>query len=249
VDREDTEGRPSAPAFYALRPGGWRDYVTLLHPPYTVWHLSYVAIGACLAPAVDGLWLAYSVAAFFLGVGLTAHALDELNGRPLRTGIPDAVLWGVAVAALGGAVGLGIYGATQVSWWLLAFIAFGGFIVLAYNLELAGGRFHSLFWFALAWGAFPALTGYFAQTGTIRIPAVLAAGACFLLSVAQRRLSTPVRTLRRRIALVEGRMVTTDGRELPLDEGALRAAPEAALRAIALALALLSGGLVAARLL
>jgi hypothetical protein len=37
------------PAFYALARGGWRDYVTLLHPPYTLWHLSYVAIGAAIA--------------------------------------------------------------------------------------------------------------------------------------------------------------------------------------------------------
>ena len=42
-------------AFYALEPGGWRDYVTLLHPPYTLWHLSYVAIGArARARHVDG---------------------------------------------------------------------------------------------------------------------------------------------------------------------------------------------------
>ena len=34
------------PAFYALAPGGWRDWWTLLHPPYTLWHLSYVALGA-----------------------------------------------------------------------------------------------------------------------------------------------------------------------------------------------------------
>src|SRR5262249_47824763 len=40
------------PAFYALRPGGWRDLVTVLHPPYTAWHLSYVALGAAAAPAV-----------------------------------------------------------------------------------------------------------------------------------------------------------------------------------------------------
>ena len=229
--------------------GGWRDYVTLLHPPYTVWHLSYVAIGAATAPTLNGRWLGLSVIGFFLGVGITAHALDELNGRPLRTAIPDVLLWAVAGTALAGAIGLGLYGATQVSWWLFAFIAFGGFIVVAYNLELAGGRFHSLFWFAFAWGAFPALAGYFAQTGTIRLPAVLVAAACFLLSVAQRRLSTPVRYLRRRVATVEGRMVTNDGREILLDDSALRAAPEAALRTIALGLALLAGGLVAARLL
>ena len=42
--------RLERPAFYALRPGGWRDLITLLHPPYTAWHLSYVAFGAAAAP-------------------------------------------------------------------------------------------------------------------------------------------------------------------------------------------------------
>ena len=41
--------RLERPAFYALRGGGWRDLVTLLHPPYTAWHLSYVALGAAAA--------------------------------------------------------------------------------------------------------------------------------------------------------------------------------------------------------
>ena len=46
----------SRPAFYALAPGGWRDYVTLLHPPYTLWHLSYVAIGAALLAGSATWW-------------------------------------------------------------------------------------------------------------------------------------------------------------------------------------------------
>jgi hypothetical protein len=241
------ERRP-APAFYALRPGGWRDYVTLLHPPYTAWHLSYVVIGACVAPVVDGVALGASVLAFFLGVGLTAHALDEVNGRPLRTSIPGAVLWGIAAVGLVGAVVLGIAGAERVSWWLLVFVAFGAFIVLAYNLELFGGRLHTLFWFAFAWGAFPALTGYFAQAGTIRVEAVLVAAACFLLSVAQRRLSSPVRRLRRDVVAVEGEMVLADGREVPVSDLTIRSAPEAALRTIAVAMALLAAGLAVARL-
>ncbi|MFB3739399.1 MAG: hypothetical protein ACE14W_10620, partial [Candidatus Velamenicoccus archaeovorus] len=75
--------RAERPAFYALRSGGWRDYWTLLHPPYTLWHLSYVVIGACLTDVVDLRWLGETVLAFFLAVGLGAHALDELRGRPL----------------------------------------------------------------------------------------------------------------------------------------------------------------------
>jgi hypothetical protein len=237
------------PAFYALEQGGWRDYLTLLHPPYTVWHLSYVALGAGVAPVLNGARLGASVLAFFLGVGLTAHALDELHGRPLQTQISDRVLWGIALVGLAGALGLGVLGSAKVSWWLLAFVAFGGFIVLAYNLELFEGLFHSDMWFAVSWGAFPALTAYFAQAAKIRVEAGLIALACLFLSAAQRRLSTPVRRLRRSVQALEGRMILRDGTEVPVDEAMLRATPEAALRILSVAMPLLAGGLVAARLL
>jgi hypothetical protein len=240
--------QPGRPAFYALRSGGWRDWWTLLHPPYTAWHLSYVVFGAAVAPVLDGGRLGATVMAFFLGVGLTAHALDELRGRPLRTRIPSGVLWGVAVVALALAMALGVIGAAKVTWWLLAPVGFGAFIVLAYNLELFGGRFHGDWWFAAAWGAFPAITAYLAQTGTLRIEAVLVAGACLFLSVAQRALSTPVRRLRRRTAAVAGQIVLDDGTVEPVDERTLRAAPELALRAMAAALSLMAVGLVVARL-
>src|SRR5580698_9511744 len=96
------------PAFYALRPGGWRDLVTLLHPPYTAWNLANVAIGAALAPQFDGGRLAAVLGAFLLGVGVCAHTLDELNGRPLRTRISDGALKGLAGASLAGAVAIGV---------------------------------------------------------------------------------------------------------------------------------------------
>ena len=194
------------PAFYALQPGGWRDYVTLLHPPYTAWHLSYVAIGAAAAPRLNGGRLGASAAAFFFAVGLAAHALDELNGRPLRTRISDRALRVIAGSSLVLAVSLGVAGALSVTLWLFAFVGFGVFIVLAYNLEMFGGVFHSDLWFAVSWGAFPALTGYFAQAETIRWPVLFVAFACLLLSLAQRRLSTPVRRLRRSVTSLEGRM-------------------------------------------
>src|SRR3954451_2098259 len=193
----EAPNRLDRPAFYALRPGGWRDLLTLLHPPYTAWHLSYVALGAVAAPELHGDRLAATLLAFFLGVGICAHALDELNGRPLGTRLSDGVLVGLAAVALAGAVAIGIAGAASVSLGLQPFIAAGAFIAVAYNLELFGGRFHSGFWFAAAWGAFPALTAYWINALDIRLQGLLVAAACFLLSVAQRRLSTPVRELRR----------------------------------------------------
>src|SRR4029079_9306982 len=84
------------PAFYALSPGSWRDYVTLLHPPYTAWHLSYVVIGGALAPHWYPGRLGAALGAVLLAVGMGAHALDELNGRPLSTQIPSTVLGALA---------------------------------------------------------------------------------------------------------------------------------------------------------
>jgi hypothetical protein len=240
--------RLERPAFYALRPGGWRDLITLLHPPYTAWHLSYVAIGAAAAPQLHADRLAAALGAFFLGVGVCAHALDELNGRPLGTRLSDRTLVGLAVVALAGAVAIGIAGVAAVSLGLLPFVVAGTFFVTAYNLELLGGRFHTDFWFAAAWGAFPALTGYWINALQLHAQGLLVAAACFVLSVAQRRLSTPARELRRRTASVSGRQQLADGTVIELDAARLAAPLDGALRACALALVLLAVGLVIARL-
>jgi hypothetical protein len=236
------------PAFYALAPGRWRDWWTLLHPPYTLWHLSYVAIGAATAAEVDHYRLGMSLLGFFLGVGLAAHALDELRGRPLGTSISDRMLQGLAIVSLAGATAVGVVGIVQVSAWLAAFIAAGAFLVVAYNLELLGGTFHSDLWFAVAWGGFPALTGAFAQDGRLEASAVLIAGACVAISAAQRVLSTPVRRLRRRVVTVEGTMTLRDGTTEPIGAEAIRTAPEAALKLLALAMPLLATALVLSRL-
>ncbi len=189
------------PAFYALRRGGWRDYVTLLHPPYTLWHLSYVALGAALAPHFHLNRLLWALAAFFLAMGIAAHALDELKGRPLRTAIPGPTLIGLAAVSLAGAMAIGIGAAYAWGYGLLVFIAIGAVAVPAYNLEIA---LHTNFGFALLWGALPALTGYFVEAQTLRLEAVAAALFAFATSLAQRTLSTPVRRARREDSTTEG---------------------------------------------
>ena len=239
-----TEARP---AFYALRPGGWRDYVTLLHVPYTLWHLSYVALGAALVRRMDWPLLGWTALAFALALGIGAHALDELQGRPLRTRIPNAVLVALAVASIGGACAIGIAVAASRTWWLLAFIALGAFVVVAYNLEAFSGAFHSKWWFAAAWGAFPVLTAYFASARTLRAEAVAAAAFAFATSWVQWRLSTQVRLVRRRVTHVEGRVDLADGSTLPVDAALLARAPELALEGMAAAMVLLAVAVLLAR--
>ncbi len=241
------EGRAARPAFYALATGRWRDYLTLLHPPYTLWHLSYVVLGAALSPTLRYDRLAATLLAFFLAVGIAAHALDELRGRPLRTGIPDAALWVLAAAGLAGAIGLGVAGAVLVSPWLLPFVAFGAVIAPAYNLELSRGRFHSDLWFALAWGAFPFLTAYWASAERLEPAAAFGAVAVFALSLAQRTLSRRVRTLRRRVAGLEGRLTYADGTAEEVDRAWALAADERALMLLAAAVTALAIAALAAR--
>jgi hypothetical protein len=239
-----------APAYYTAVGRGWRrDVWALLHPPYTAWHLSYVVIGASLAPRLSAFRLAATLAAFFLAVGISAHALDELNGRPLRTVIPSWVLRAAGAVGLAGAIVIGLAGLPIIGWALLPFIALGVLFVFAYNLELLGGRMHGDFWFALSWGAFPLLTAYFAQAGSISLGALAAAAGAFALSYGQRALSTPARALRRRTRSVSGTVTRTDGTEFALDEAALLRPLEKALRAFSWGVVALAAGLLAPRLL
>jgi hypothetical protein len=242
-----TETR-ARPAFYALAPGGWRDYVTLLHPPYTAWHLSYVVIGGCLASGVAWGRLGATVAAFALAMGVGAHALDETRGRPLQTRIPDRVLLALAVASIAGACAIGLVVLVPFRPWLTVLVPIGVFLVFAYNLELWKGRFHTGLWFALGWGAFPLVCGYAAVAGRIDEVAIIGGAFATLVSAAQRVLSTPVRHVRRRVRAVHGEIELTDGGTETIDAAAMMAPAETGLRLLAAAMVTLAAALVASRL-
>lgn len=240
------------PAYYAqprfLRRRWVRDWWTLLHPPYTLWHLAYVVIGACLVGPVHVARLVASVLAFFFAVGIAAHALDELHGRPLRTSIPDWALVVAASTGLAGAVALGIVGVIQVGWLLAIFIVVGVALALSYNLELFGARLHTDAMFAASWGAFPVLTGYAAQHDTIGVSALCGAVFAFLLSSAQRRLSTPARRLRRHVTALSGTVVGLDGTTSELTAASILEPLEGALSALSWSVVALAVALALAQL-
>jgi hypothetical protein len=235
------------PAFYALGRGLPGDLLALLHPPYTAWHLSYVAIGAAIAPHFYAGRLLWALAAFALAVGIAAHALDELHDRPLRTSLSDRALIALAALSMLGALAIGVAGVIEITPLLAPFVVAGALFVPAYNLELLGGRAHSDVWFALGWGAFPALTGYVVESERITVAGVAVAGACTLMSVAQRRLSTPARELRRRTRSVEGTRTRADGSVEQVTVASMLAPLDGALAALSLAMVVLACGLVLVR--
>jgi hypothetical protein len=251
-DAATPTAQAAGPAFYTeprLLHRRWaRDWWALLHPPYTAWHLAYVVIGACLIAPVSVSRLLATLLAFFLAVGVGAHALDELHGRPLRTKIPDWGLVAAAVIGVGGAAVIGVVGIATVGGWLVAFIAVGVVLAVGYNLELFGGALHSDAVFAASWGAFPVLTAYFAQHGTLNAAAACAAGFGFLSATAQRQLSTPARAIRRRSVAVEGTVHGVDGTLTELTAGTILGPLEAALRSLSWALVAVALALALARL-
>jgi hypothetical protein len=209
-----------------------------------VWHLSYVLLGAALAPSPDPKIVAGALVAFGLAVGVGAHAFDELNGRPLRTHIPSPVLVALGTAALLAAVAIGLVGATMVGLPFLLFVAAGASIVVLYAFEAP--LVHSDVGFAVGWGSFPvAATAY--ATGAHPVPTALAAFAAALLSLAQRRLSTRARSIRRRAVKVTGELVYADGSREAIDARGLIGAAEGALSIMWIALLAVSLAVLLAR--
>src|SRR5207249_319999 len=82
-------------------------------------------IGATLAPHFYSDRFGAAIAAFFLALGIGAHALDELQGRPLQTRIPERMLLALTVISLAGAVAIGIAVPIACNLWLLVFGAVG----------------------------------------------------------------------------------------------------------------------------
>ena len=240
------------PAYYShptlMRSARGREWWTVLHPPYTMLHLSLVVLGGCLAAPVNFARLGVSVAAFFLAVGVGAHCLDEIHDGPLGTSIPRRQLVVAAIVGLGGAVGLGVIGLFVVSGYLALFMIVGVVIALGYNLELFRGRLHTDLVLIVGWGSFPVLTGYFAQHATLSLASVIVAIFAALVTLLQRTLSTPARELRRRTQSVQGQMTLRDGRVVPITKAALLAPLERSLRILCWSGAALALGMLTLRL-
>ena len=140
----------------------------------------------------------------------------------------------VTVVGLGAAVALGIAGVSRVGWALIPFLIVGPLLVVAYNFELFGGVIHNDVGFALAWGSFPVLVAYVAQTNRLAVSPVIAAAAAFALSAAQRQLSTRARLIRRRSTGVRGQITPlASGEVMPIDERTFLVSTRARLLAMA----------------
>ncbi len=236
------------PSWYSsAKDGIVSDFINLLHPPYTLWHLSYVLIGIAMSPVIfidRSVWV---LVAFFLGLGLGAHALDETMGNPLRTRISKKWLYSIGFGSLSVAILIGAYFVAKLSILILPFVVIESFFAVAYNLEMFEKRFHTDIVFALSWGSIPFLTGYFVNSLSISIASLVMALGIGLLTYVQRTLSTQARLFRRKIDAVQS-INLVNGETIPTSSKELISPAEKSLKALTVMIFAISIALILVRI-
>lgn len=212
----------------------------MLHLPYTSMVLSFVVVGAVLSARFSWVVLAGTLSAYFAGLGVGAHFLDQVPGMGSHYvhHWPSGALWSVGLAGVAVGMSIGIFGAIDLREpWLLLLVAVQGLCALGYPLApVFGGVLHRDSVFAISWGSLPCLTSYFAQAGSLALYPILAAAAFAAVAAVEIRLSRSSRLLRSSAGAVAG---VRDAREAPYHR------PDAFLRALSVGTTLLAlAGLV-----
>jgi voltage-gated potassium channel Kch len=176
----------------------FRLLVGLSFYPYSLMNASYVLIGSLIAPSVNFGRMVGMFVVYLLAVGVAAHALDAMGpNKPWGDFLSRRQLGWLAGLALIPALALGLYFAIWSAPLLIPLGLAELFFLLAYNLELFGGRFHTDFWFAASWGFLPVLAGFVVQTNTLSLASI--AGGFFGLFTAFVEISAsrPYKSLKR----------------------------------------------------
>ena len=188
------------PTWYAGPETLLGEFWTMLHLPYTGMVLAFVVIGAAAAPRLSWTLLAGTLLAYFLGLGIGAHFLDQVPGMGSRyvTRWPTWGLWTVGSLALGAAVAIGIVGSV---WFvgppLLLLVGVQALCAIGYPLaSWFGGALHRDSVFALSWGSLPFLTSFYAQTQTVTAESLVLGAIFGGVALLEIRLSRASRRLR-----------------------------------------------------
>jgi len=183
-----------------IGPVKFRIFLGLLFLPYTGMVLAYTVIGATLAETIDPQRVVALAIAYFLGLGIAAHALDALGNRgvkPWGAHFSPAQLWGLVIITSLLALAILVYYASRYTpfLWPIGLLEF--FFLFAYNREWFKGRFHTDGWFFFSWGVLPVLAGYVMQTNRLSFASLSVALAAGLFALVEITASRPYKILKR----------------------------------------------------
>ena len=193
-------------------PDKFRAFVGMMFLPYTGMCVSFTVLGSMSTQEVH--WDREGAVAliYALSLGIGAHAADAFGSKnkPWGSYFSRRQVATLMAASVAGAYSIGAYYIILYAPLLGIVAALEGFFLFAYNFELFGGRFHNDFWFAVSWGALPAMAGYLIQTGEFSVlPFAVAAGAA-LASYAEIKMSRPYKQAKK------------DGKDVKRLEGGLK---------------------------
>jgi hypothetical protein len=177
----------------------FRIAIGILFLPYTAMCISFALLGSLISPSIHWDRIVAIILIYFFALGIGAHFADSIGShkRPWGVEISKHISWIILVVSLSIAYSIGIY---YIIYYvpLLSVVAVAeGFFLFAYNFEKFGGRFHTNFWFVIAWGSLPVLAGFVMQTNAITLESILVATVAGVISYIEISLSRPYKALRR----------------------------------------------------
>ena len=181
-------------------PVKFRAFVGMLFLPYTGMCVSFAVIGSLISTSV--LWdrvLAIFLI-YFLSVGFSAHAADNLGSRkakPWSDYFTKRTLIVMTITGVSLAYVIGIYYMIKYVPLLWPIAIAEGFFLFAYNFELFNGVFHNNLWFAISWGCLPVLAGYVMQNNSISEFSIMISLIAGILAYLQIRISRKYKVLKR----------------------------------------------------
>lgn len=177
---------------------------TILHIYYTLMCISFLTVGFAIQKPVNYEVMGATALAYFLGLGIAAHCLDQLPGMGSRyvRYLSVRELLALSILSLTGAIGIGIYYMLKLqAWHLLWLIPLQTFFAITYPAaKLFRGFFHNDFWFSVSFGAIPVLIGYYMNNLSFSLIILPFALLCALISAIEITLSRHARKLRRELS-------------------------------------------------
>jgi hypothetical protein len=176
----------------------FRIAIGILFLPYTAMCISFALLGSLISPSIHWDRIVAIILIYFCALGIGAHFADSIGSRkrPWGVEINKHISWIILVVSLSIAYSIGIYYIIYFVPLLSVVAVAEGFFLFAYNFEKFGGRFHTNFWFVIAWGSLPVLAGFMMQTNAITFESILVATVAGVISYVEISLSRPYKVLR-----------------------------------------------------
>ena len=176
----------------------FRIAIGILFLPYTAMCISFALLGSLISPSIHWDRIIAIILIYFFALGIGAHFADSIGSRKRPWGVEISIhtSWIILVLSISVAYSIGIYFIIYFVPLLLVVAVAEGFFLFAYNFEKFGGRFHTNFWFVIAWGSLPVLAGFMMQTNAITLESILLATVASVISYVEISLSRPYKVLK-----------------------------------------------------